>query len=95
MENYPPEILLQEAYLSDHKKKAKDRDSVWLKERFPSIQRHLRQKGLDITRDMLPVIPAAHYTCGGVATDLNGCTSIPGLFAAGESARTGLHGGKG
>lgn len=69
------------------------RDPDWLKQRFPSIQRHLRQRGLDITRDMLPVIPAAHYTCGGVATDLNGCTSIPGLFAAGEAARTGLHGG--
>jgi len=69
------------------------RDPDWLKQRFPSIQRHLRQRGLDITRDMLPVIPAAHYTCGGIATDLNGCTSIPGLYAAGESARTGLHGG--
>lgn len=69
------------------------RDSSWLKERFPSIQRHLIQRGLDLTKDMLPVIPAAHYTCGGIETDLHGRTSISGLYAAGEAARTGLHGG--
>jgi len=48
---------------------------------------------LDITKDRLPVIPAAHYTCGGVTTDLDGKTNILGLFSAGEAARTGLHGG--
>jgi L-aspartate oxidase len=70
------------------------RDPKWLHERFPSICEHLRQNtNLDLAYDQLPIIPAAHYTCGGIQTDLNGCTSLPGLFAAGEAARTGLHGG--
>jgi L-aspartate oxidase len=49
--------------------------------------------GLDITKDHLPITPAAHYTCGGVTTDLHGRTNIVGLYSAGEAARTGLHGG--
>lgn len=69
------------------------RDADWLRKRFPSIDAHLRSKGLDITKDMLPVIPAAHYTCGGIETDLDGRTSLAGLYSAGEAARTGLHGG--
>lgn len=69
------------------------RDGDWLHSRFPSIQAHLQSRGLDLAKDLLPITPAAHYTCGGVATDMNGCTSLPGLYAAGEAARTGLHGG--
>jgi len=69
------------------------REPEWLDQRFPTIQEHVRKRGLDLAKDWLPITPAAHYTCGGVATDLNGCTSIPGLYAAGEAARTGLHGG--
>lgn len=69
------------------------RDADWLRGRFPSIDAHLKKRGLDITKDMLPITPAAHYTCGGVTTDLEGCTNITGLFSAGEAARTGLHGG--
>ena len=69
------------------------RDADWLHQRFPSIQEHLSQRGLDLAKDMLPIIPAAHYTCGGIATDLQGRTGLAGLFAAGEAARTGLHGG--
>jgi L-aspartate oxidase len=69
------------------------RDAKWLKGRFPSIDAHLQQRGLDITKDHLPITPAAHYTCGGVTTDLEGCTNVLGLFSAGEAARTGLHGG--
>eukprot|EP00980_Cylindrotheca_fusiformis_P005637 scaffold1184_cov132-Cylindrotheca_fusiformis.AAC.58 len=69
------------------------RDSDWLHARFPSIQAHLSQHGLDLAKDQLPVIPAAHYTCGGIASDMSGQTSLKGLFAAGEAARTGLHGG--
>ena len=69
------------------------RDADWLHSRFPAIQAHLSERGLDLARDQLPIIPAAHYTCGGVATDLHGRTSLKGLYAAGEAARTGLHGG--
>jgi len=69
------------------------RDADWLKKRFPSIDSHLLKRGLDISKDQLPIIPAAHYTCGGVTTDLKGRTNILGLFSAGEAARTGLHGG--
>lgn len=69
------------------------RDADWLHARFPTIQSHLSKRGLDLAKDHLPVIPAAHYTCGGVTTDMHGRTSLDGLYAAGEAARTGLHGG--
>ena len=69
------------------------RDGDWLHSRFPSIQEHLSKRGLDLAKDHLPVIPAAHYTCGGITTDLQGRTTLNGLFAAGEAARTGMHGG--
>jgi L-aspartate oxidase len=69
------------------------RDADWLHQRFPTIQDHVSARGLDLATDWLPITPAAHYTCGGVKTDLNGCTTLPGLYAAGEAARTGLHGG--
>jgi L-aspartate oxidase len=60
--------------------------------RFPHIADLCRRAGLDLATDRLPVGPAAHYVMGGVATDLDGRTSIPGLFAAGEAACTGVHG---
>ncbi|HET9176980.1 MAG TPA: L-aspartate oxidase [Terriglobia bacterium] len=60
--------------------------------RFPRIYATCLQYGLDITADLLPVRPAAHYAMGGVATDLNGNTSLEGLYAAGEVASTGVHG---
>jgi len=69
------------------------RDRDWLHSRFPTIQSHLSQRGLDLGRDRLPITPAAHYTCGGISTNLDGCTTLKGLYAAGEAARTGLHGG--
>jgi L-aspartate oxidase len=69
------------------------RDADWLHARFPTIHDHLAQRGLDLAINPLPIIPAAHYTCGGVTTDLHGRTSLDGLYAAGEAARTGLHGG--
>jgi L-aspartate oxidase len=64
----------------------------FVRERFPAIAEACRRVNLDIASDRLPVGPAAHYLMGGVATDLDGRTSLPGLFAAGEVACTGVHG---
>jgi L-aspartate oxidase len=77
-----------------------DTDHLWLDatgleafdERFPTIAASLEGAGLDPTKDWLPVAPAAHYLCGGVVTDLDGATALAGLWAAGESACTGVHG---
>jgi L-aspartate oxidase len=60
--------------------------------RFPGFVARCRQVGLDPLRELVPVAPAAHYTMGGVVTDLDGRTAVPGLLAAGECARTGVHG---
>lgn len=61
-------------------------------ERFPTISADLRGVGLDPSADWLPIAPAAHYLCGGIVTDLDGATSLPGLWAAGEAACSGVHG---
>ncbi|HEX7351882.1 L-aspartate oxidase [Brachybacterium sp.] len=63
-----------------------------LRERFPTIDAALRRHGIDWSRTPVPVTPAAHYWMGGIRTDLHGATSLPGLLAAGECARTGVHG---
>ena len=75
-------------------------DHLWLDataleqfgERFPTIAASVAEIGLDPSSDWLPVAPAAHYTCGGIVTDLDGAASLPGLWAAGEVACSGVHG---
>lgn len=68
----------------------KDRD--FLIKRFPNIYEYCLKSGIDITKEPIPVVPAAHYMCGGIVTDLNGRSSINNLYVSGESACTGVHG---
>lgn len=66
--------------------------AAFLLERFPHIAENCRHYGIDITKRPIPVVPAAHYQCGGVRTDIDGATNVRGLYAIGEVACTGLHG---
>ncbi|MCL2368611.1 MAG: FAD-binding protein, partial [Oscillospiraceae bacterium] len=68
----------------------KSRD--YLEERFPTIFNHCLDLGLDLSRDLIPVCPVQHYLIGGITSDLDGRTNIPGLYACGEAASTGVHG---
>ena len=86
----------------DQELKKSGRDCVYLdvrhlpagfvRERFPTLYRHCLGFGIDMTIAPLPVVPAAHYTCGGIVTDPGGQTDVDGLYALGECACTGLHG---
>ncbi|MHB8784760.1 MAG: L-aspartate oxidase [Thauera sp.] len=64
----------------------------WLRDHFPNIHARCLELGIDITQEPIPVVPAAHYSCGGIMTDLTARTDVPGLYAVGECACTGLHG---
>ncbi len=86
----------------DHEMKARGLDCVYLDirhkgrdflvKRFPNIYAKCKSYGIDMATDLVPVVPAAHYCCGGIKTTVDGLTNIPGLLAVGETASTGLHG---
>jgi L-aspartate oxidase len=77
-------------------------DHVWLdcthlnkeglKDHFPNVYEHCIERGIEITRDMIPVVPCAHYSCGGIKVDINGQSNIDRLYSLGEASSTGLHG---
>lgn len=106
MPNFHPDAELAPrdivARAIDHEMKRLGADCVFLDishrpadfivQHFPTIHARCLELGIDITRDPIPVVPAAHYTCGGILSDHRGCTSVAGLLAIGEAACTGLHG---
>ena len=68
------------------------KDEEFIRGHFPNIYARCLELGIDITQEAIPVVPAAHYTCGGIVSDLHGRTDVSGLYVAGEASCTGLHG---
>jgi L-aspartate oxidase len=68
------------------------KEAKWIKSRFPTITKRCSELGIDISKEALPVVPAAHYTCGGVDTNIDARSNIDNLYAVGEVAHTGVHG---
>ena len=107
MQKYDPRLSLAPrdvvARAIDSEMKQRGEDHVYLdvthkdpeetKHHFPNIYKHCLEIGIDITKEYIPVVPAAHYLCGGIKVDLNACSSIKRLYAVGECSCTGLHGG--
>ncbi len=100
LELAPRDVVSRSIILESHKTKSekfyldiRHRERSFLYERFPSIAAACLARGVDIAKDLIPIFPCQHYLMGGVDVDINSRTDLPGLYAAGECAHTGVHGG--